>query len=299
MPAIDHRIIEIAGEGCGLRVDLERLVIRRNAGTTTVPLDEIACLVIAHPQCHLTHAVLAGIARAGGIVVVCDRTFQPAGMLLPLDTHFVQGERFRRQAAASLPTTNRIWQTIIKAKIRMQATALTALVGVDSGLAALAKQVKPGDSANLEAQAAQRYWTALFGSANFRRDREAPDQNRLLNYGYTVLRAVVARAICGAGLHPALGVHHHNRYDSFALASDLMEPFRPLVDVVVAHLVRQHGEMVELTQDIRRKLIESCTGTCRWDGENRLIFSAVALLASSVAAVFEGRRRDIVVPLEL
>ncbi|HJT36296.1 MAG TPA: type II CRISPR-associated endonuclease Cas1, partial [Pirellulales bacterium] len=205
-------------------------------GECSVPLTEIAVLIAAHPQVTFTQAVLGGLAAAGGIFIVCDERWLPAGMLLPLRGHHLQARRFQAQAAVAAPVKKRLWQQIVRAKIETQAQALETLHGDSAGLRPLVPLVRSGDPENIEARAARIYWPLLFADESFRRQWEAGDQNRLLNYGYAVLRAIVARALCAAGLHPTLGLHHHNQYSAFCLADDLMEPFRPVVDIVVARL---------------------------------------------------------------
>ena len=241
--------------------------------------------MLSNQHVSVTNAALAGIAANGGIVVVIDSKFQPAGMLLPLDTHYAQGERFRMQAVVAQPVQKRIWQQIVRSKILVQAKVLKKLTDNDGGLPHLATRVTSGDTGNHEAQAAQRYWPAVFNNPHFRRNREADDQ-----------RALTARAICGSGLHPALGVHHHNRYDPFALASDLMEPFRPLVDKAVAKIVCEYGENVVLGKEVKRSLISSITGLIEVDGETRTIFSVLAKCASSLEAVYSGERKKLFLP---
>lgn len=291
-------IIDISDTVVSLNVRLANLVIDcgDNLGRTIVPLTQVAALVLSNQHVSVTNAALAGIAANGGIVVVSDSKFQPAGMLLPLDTHYVQGERFRMQAAVAQPVQKRIWQQIVRSKILAQAMTLKRLTGNDSGLHNLAARVTSGDTGNHEAQAAQRYWPAVFNNPRFRRNREAEDQNRLLNYGYAVLRALTARAICASGLHPALGVHHHNRYDSFALASDMMEPFRPLVDETVVRIVDEHGVGVVLGRDVKRALITGITCLIKVEEETRTIFSILAKCASSLAAVYAGERKKLFLP---
>ena len=231
-----------AEEGARLARDPESGLRARDTQTQTIPFADIAVLVTSHPQICFTQAVLAGLAAAGGMLIVSNEKHLPAAMLLPLSTHSTQTERFARQAAVSLPTRKRAWQQIVQAKLRAQARLLEETTGGDAGLRLMAGKVRSGDPDNLEAQAARIYWQALFGKGAlgepFRRDPEGEGINVHLNYGYAVLRAIVARALCAAGLHPSLGVHHHNRYDTFCLADDLMEPFRPLVDRVVARLRR-------------------------------------------------------------
>lgn len=294
----DDKIIDISESVASLNLRLNNLLVTAQDGkTTSIPINEVAELILSNPHVTVTAAVLAGIAASGGIVVASDMKFQPAGMLLPLDANFVQGERFRRQAEAPQPVLKRIWQQIVKSKVMAQAAVLQRLTGRDHGLSELARQVSSGDSGNIEAQAAQRYWPLVFNNPHFRRNREADDQNRLLNYGYAVLRALTARAICGAGLHPALGVHHHNRYDPFSLASDLMEPFRPLVDETVARIVYQQGGDVTLGRDIKRELIAQTVRPIEMGGETRTLFSILAKTASSLEAIYGGKRKNLLLPV--
>lgn len=294
----DDKIIDISDTVVSLNVRLANLVIDcgDELGKTMMPLAQVAALVLSNPHVSVTNAALAGIAANGGIVVVSDSKFQPAGMLLPLDSHYIQGERFRMQTSVTQPVQKRVWQQIIRSKILAQAKTLKRLTGNDCGLPHLATRVTSGDIGNHEAQAAQRYWPAVFNNPHFRRNREAEDQNRLLNYGYAVLRALTARAICAVGLHPALGVHHHNRYDPFALASDLMEPFRPLVDETVARIVDEHGDGVALGRDVKRAIITGATSLIKIEEETRTIFSILAKCAASLAAVYAGERKKLFLP---
>jgi len=200
------------------------------------------------------------------------------------------------QPRAPLPLRKRIWRQIVRAKIRAQAATLTQLHGSDFGLRALAPHVRSGDPANVEARAARRYWPRLFADLDFRRHRENEDQNLLLNYGYAVLRAIVARAICGAGLHPSLGIHHHQRYSTYPLADDLMEPFRPSVDQAVAEFCRTHEEFHRLDSAAKRQIISALTGRYLVDGQQRTLFDVAARTASSLAEVFLGNAKRIELP---
>ena len=177
-------------------------------------------------------------------------------MLLPLEGHSTQGERFALQAAVSLPTRKRLWRDIVHSKILAQSIILKEFWEIDRGLEQMASRVLIKNAANVEAQAARRYWKSLFGDSNFRRDRDAQDQNRFLNYGYAVLRAIVVRAVCGAGLHPSLGLHHHNRYDAFRLADDLVEPFRPSVDRVVVRYCQKCGADAPFDREAKKNSSE-------------------------------------------
>lgn len=295
MPLTD-RIIDISEHGADLSVRHSQLVIASNGSETTAPMSEIAVLVIAHPAVRMTHAVLSGLCSTGGICVFCTEKHLPAGMLLPVEGNSVQAKTFVKQAAAPLPTRKRIWKQVAKAKIISQGRLLLMLKGEDKGLGFIANDVRAGDSSNIEAQAARRYWTALFGD-RFRRDPNAFDQNKLLNYGYAVLRAATARAICSSGLHPSIGLHHHNKYDTFCLADDLMEPFRPVVDEAVYRIVEGKGTDAALDKESKRAIIENIIER-RFDaqGELRTLFDVMTKVTSSLAGVYAGERSNIFLP---
>lgn len=262
----------------------------------TIPLDDIAVVVAAHPQVSFTLAVLSGLAASGAMLVACDEKRQPAAIMLPLATHHLQTERYAAQAQMSQPARKRLWQQIVRAKIEAQARLLDERTGKDLGLSAMATRVRSGDPANVEAQAARVYWRALLGD-DFRRSPEGEGVNPLLNYGYAVLRATVARAICAAGLHPTFGLHHRNRYDTFCLADDLMEPFRPLVDAVVARLAASRDEPPTLDRDTKRALLEPLLGRYTGQGESRTLFDWLARLAFSLAAVVDGTAEKLQIPV--
>jgi len=292
-----ERLIDLADSPARLSVRLEQLVIERcEDETVTVPLEELAVVVVSHPAVTFTHAVLAGLAGRGGAFVVCDDRHLPVGMILPLQSHHLQSERFGHQAAASQPTQKRLWQQLVKAKVKAQGHVLKELRGDDEGLIALAARVRSGDPDNVESRAARRYWPALFRDPAFRRNRDGDDYNRYLNYGYAVLRAVVARAICAAGLHPSLGLHHHNRYDTFALASDLMEPLRPLVDKAVVVHARLKCPDAPFDKKAKAAILNALTGRLLVEGEERTLFDVAARTASSLAQVYLGQRKRLVLP---
>lgn len=261
----------------------------------TMPLSDVAVLIVSHPQVSLSHAVLAGLATSGAVFVACNEKHMPVSMLLPLVTHSLQSERFAAQAAVALPVKKRAWQQIVRAKIRAQSSLLQARTGADHGLDSISARVRSGDPQNAEAQAARIYWQKLFGS-EFRRDIDADGVNACLNYGYAVLRAAVSRAICGAGLHPSLGVHHHNRYDTFCLADDLMEPFRPLVDSQVARLADERGPDVAVDKESKRILLEGLLRRFSADEESRTLFDWASQSAASLAAVIAGETQDLYLP---
>ncbi|HHT9133450.1 MAG TPA: type II CRISPR-associated endonuclease Cas1 [Candidatus Avalokitesvara rifleensis] len=293
----NNRILDLSDEPARLSVRYANLVIEREAAEpVTVPFADLAVLVVSHPQVSLTHAVLSGLTASGGVFVACNEKRLPAGMLLPIEGHFTQAERFEQQARASLPIRKRLWQQIVQAKVRAQAGLLSEICCDDRGLAALASRVKSGDKGFIEGLAAQRYWPALFEGIPFYRDRSGPPPNQCLNYGYAVLRAVVARAVCAAGLHPSLGLHHHNKYDAFRLADDLMEPFRPIVDRTVVNLIRTRGPDTPLDREAKAEILSALSGRLTLDGEKRTLFDIAARTASSLAAVFAGEQRELLLP---
>lgn len=200
-----------------------------------------------------------------------------------------------RQAALSLPARKRWWAQIVRAKIEAQAELLVERCGHDNGLVMMSRRVRSGDPQNLEAQAARIYWRALFGPEFFRM-RQAGDQNRLLNYGYAVLRALVARALCGAGLHPSLGLSHHNRYNPFCLADDLMEPFRPLVDRAVALWCETHSPDDPIDKETKTALLAPLLDRYRVRGEERTLFDILATAAAALTQAVLANRRSLDLP---
>jgi len=220
--------------------------------------------------------------------VHCGANHAPVAMTLPLVGHHAQNARFRAQWAASVPLTKQLWRQLVSAKIAMQGAVLAwrGVAGAEA-FPLMARRVKSGDSDNLEAQAARRYWPLLMG-AEFRRDRDSHGANSLLNYGYAVLRASVARAVVAAGLHPTIGIAHANRGNAMALADDLIEPFRPLVDALVVTLIGD--DVVELTPPIKRRFARLIAFDLDFDGESSPVSLAAVRLAQSLARAFETGR---------
>lgn len=294
---MSERLLDISDGAAHLSVRQAQLVVRRDGQPeATVPLAEVAALVVGHPGVTYTQAVLSGLVEAGGVFVVCDARRLPSGMLVPLAGHHLQTARLRAQVDAGDALRKRLWQQLVRAKVRAQAGALYQLHGDEFGLMALADRVKPGDAGNIEAMAARRYWRRLFGAgARFRRDPEEPGLNALLNYGYAILRGLTARALVASGLHPSLGIHHHNRYNAYTLADDVMEPYRPWVDLAVA---RQAADTAEPALDAaaKRELVAGITGHYDMDGDARSLFDALARTTASLAQAFEGRRKDLALP---
>ncbi|SRR5579871_295306 len=294
---MSHRIVEFAEGPALLHVRNNQLAVdREGLDTFTTPLSEIAVLVLTHPRVQLTQSVIAGLSACGGTVVVCDHKYLPAAMLLPLQANFVQTERYAKQAQVTEPLRKRLWQQLVQAKIRAQARALEAVAGSDGGLKPMAERVRSGDVDNLEAQAARRYWPLLFNDPHFRRGNEGPNQNNHLNYGYAILRGVMARATCAAGLHPSFGLNHHNRYNPFCLADDLMEPFRPIVDLAVAQWVEKNDPSEPLDGETKRWILERLVCRFEVDGEERTLFDCAGQLAASVMRAIMSGAKELEVP---
>jgi CRISPR-associated protein Cas1 len=290
-----ERIIEISETAAMLRVENHLLAISRpGAERHTVPLNEVAVLLLSNPAAMLSHAVLAQLAQNGAMVVCCDDKHLPAGMLLPLRSNFSQTRRMARQTEISLPTQKRLWRQIVRQKIKNQGDLLRFFFADDANLNKLAEEVKSGDPENMEGRAARIYWQKL--GVVERRTRRGEDANRLLNYGYSVLLAACARSICAAGLHPSFGLHHHNGYNPFCLASDLMEPFRPLIDFAVCRLVGQ-GAGETLSRDAKRTLIGAIVnGELKVGGQRETVVNGIQKLADSLGNVFSGDRHDLALP---
>ena len=282
------RIIEIADAPAFLSLENRRLKIRLpEAGATLVPVSEIQCLIIANPAVTVTGAVLAELAAAGVVVVLSGKERLPVAMQLPLNGNYLQNERFRAQVSASAPLCRRLWQRVVREKIRRQGELLRELHGSDFCLLKLSSEVRSGDPENLESRAAVIYWKQLF-RAPFLRERELPDNNRLLNYGYAVLRAMTARACCAAGLHPTLGINHHNRYNPYCLADDLMEPFRWVIDRKVAALNPENSPVNELTRQLRMELLGALLERTDGAGGMRRISDQLLISAQQVAESFQS-----------
>lgn len=248
-----QRVVDLATDGLHIAVHRGFLVVSKDREEQgRVALDDIGA-VIAHAHgLTWSNTAFIRLAEKAVPVVLCAANHAPVACVWPLEGHHAQGARLNAQIDASRPVCKRLWRDIVAAKIRMQGAVIASVGGEAGAFDHLARKVKSGDPQNVEAQAARRYWPALMGE-DFRRDQGGDGANALLNYGYTVLRAVLCRAICAAGLHPTIGLHHSNRSNAFALADDLMEPYRPLVDRLVFNL-RQDG-MESVTPQAKSALV--------------------------------------------
>lgn len=234
--------------------------------------------------------------EAGGIFVSCADNKIPNGLMLPIAGQHIQSKRMAIQAEVSKPTQKRIWQQLVQAKINAQGQVLHDLHGDDLGIRKMATRVKSGDPDNLEAQAARKYWRPLFKNQKFKRDQEADGQNAQLNYGYGILRAVVARATVAAGLHPSLGIHHKNQYNAFCLVDDLMEPYRPIVDYAVAHYTTVQGKPKRVDKEFKAYIIKSLTKRQEIENEQRTLFDCAQKTANSIVNIYEDKQKNVTLP---
>lgn len=281
------RVIEVGSEGLHL-ARLRGFMTISDDGMEDgrVPLDDMAVLLCNARGVTYSNGLLTELAQRGIAVVLCGPNYLPVAWLWPLKGHHVQALRMRCQLESPKPLAKRLWQSIVRAKIAQQDNTLDLLKISGGDLKSLARRVRSGDPDNVEAQAARRYWPRLFGS-NFRRNRFGQMPNPLLNYGYTVFRAATARAIVAAGLHPSLGIHHHNRANSLCLVDDLMEPFRPLVDYTVARLLE--SGCYEVTKEAKRTLAGTLTIEMRTDRGVSPLQTCLERAAQSLAQSFENR----------
>lgn len=264
----------------------------------TKPIEDIGIVVLDNKQITITSGVLEALLENNSAVITCDSKSMPVGLMLPLYGNTTQNERFRHQLDASLPLKKQLWQQTIRMKIENQATVLRKCRGEEMKcMRVWAADVKSGDSDNLEARAAAFYWKNLFSDIDdFTREREGIPPNNLLNYGYAILRAVVARALVTSGLLPTLGIHHHNRYNAYCLADDIMEPYRPYVDELIYDIVKSGIEYEDLTKELKARLLGIPTLEVKIDGRRSPLMIAVSQTTASLYKCFSGELRRIAYP---
>ena len=292
------RIVEIADDRRHLFVNRGFMVVRDTEGERKelgqIPLDDIAAVIANAHGISYTNNLLVALAERGAPFVLCAANHNAVGMLLTLDGHHVQAKRIEAQIAASLPTHKRLWAAIVKSKLEQQAAALEAAGAPTAPLTALIRKVKSGDPQNIEGQGARRYWSLLFGN-DFRRYQEGGGINALLNYGYTILRSATARAVVAAGLHPSIGLHHSNDGNAMRLVDDLMESFRPIIDLKVWQLQRA-GES-HITPDTKRALVRTLYDDMQSSAGATPVMVCMQKLAVSLAQVYSSERDKLELPL--
>jgi CRISPR-associated protein Cas1 len=263
----------------------------------TIPIEDIGVVIIDHQQVTITQGLMASLLENNAAVIICDDTHHPEGLLLPLDVHHTQHERFMAQIESSAPLKKQLWQQTVECKIRNQAAVLRKTGRNPERLLIMAGKVKSGDPDNQEGRAAFHYWGELFHDLpSFSRSRDGLPPNNLLNYGYAILRAVTARSLVGSGLLPTLGIHHSNKYNAYCLADDIMEPYRPYVDEVVFQIVKTSSDISELNNELKKKLLGICTVDIHFEDDRSPLMVGMQRTTASLAQCFEGERRKISYP---
>lgn len=264
----------------------------------TKPIEDIGVVLLDNKQITITSGLLEALLENNCAVITCDSRSMPVGLMLPLCGNTTQNERFRDQIDASLPLKKQIWQQTVRQKILNQASVLKEKRGEDVRCMEIwANEVRSGDTENLEARAAAYYWKNMFREIpNFTRNRDGVAPNHLLNYGYAILRAIVARGLVGSGLLPTLGVHHHNRYNAYCLADDIMEPYRPYVDALVVDIVAEMGVSLELTKEIKARLLSIPVLDVVIGGKRSPLMIAVGQTTASLYKCFNGELRRVLYP---
>jgi CRISP-associated protein Cas1 len=286
-----HQIIDISINGRHLSRDRGFLKVSEGgAEIGRTPLDQIAAVIVHAHGTTWSTSLLTELAERGAPVVLCTSNHSPKSVLLPIEGHGFQGARMRAQWRAKTPFIKQAWKKIVFSKVGMQAAALDSIVEISTPLKKMQRKITSGDGTNIEAQAARYYWPRIMGSS-FRRNLGAYDENALLNYGYTVLRSAAARAVVAAGLHPTIGLFHSNRGNAFALADDLMEPFRPLVDCAVRNIVFSRG--MDVDGEAKRSMASLIALDVPLGNGVSPVSVALTKLATSLGQSFETGKLDL------
>lgn len=263
----------------------------------TIPIEDIGIVILDNKQITITQGLMEELLENNCAIVTCDSKRMPVGLMLPLAGNTIQTERFRMQIDASLPLKKQMWQQTIEAKISNQAAVLELVTGMThKNMLKWAGSVKSGDSENMEARAAVYYWKTLFeDDPYFTRDNECDSRNALLNYGYAILRAVVARALVGGGLIPTLGIHHHNRYNAYCLADDIMEPYRPYIDKLVIEILAEEP-CASISTRMKSRLLNIPVIEVCINGKRSPLMLAVSQTVSSLVKCYKGECRKVAYP---
>ena len=263
----------------------------------TIPIEDIGVVILDHRQITVSHALLAALLDNNCAVITCDDAHLPVGLLLPLCGNTTQNERFRYQLESSVPLRKQLWQQTVQAKIANQA-ALLQQRGIEvKNMQKWIGEVRSGDVDNMEARAAVYYWNNIFPQIPaFRRNRDGIPPNNLLNYGYAILRAIVARALVGSGMLPTWGIHHHNRYNAYCLADDVMEPYRPYVDSMICTMLDEKEKITELTTGVKARLLSIPVTEVNIGGQRSPLMVAVGQTTASLYKCFSGELRKIIYP---
>lgn len=288
------------GNPAYLKTTNEQLVIEmgESGETKSEPIEDIGLLILDHQQITITQALIAKLLANNVALISCNHTHHPTGLLLNLDGNTLQSQKFQAQAEVSVPLKKQLWQQTVVAKLENQAALLQKEKIDNRTILKYAKEVKSGDSDNCEAKAAVYYWKNIFPEfLQFKREREGAPPNNLLNYGYAILRASVARSLVASGLLPTLGIHHRNQYNAYCLADDIMEPYRPFVDKIVCDIIRMNGRFLEMTPNMKKKLLGIPAMDVVIDGQKSPLMNAVQRTTASLVKCFEGENRKILYPV--
>ncbi len=264
---------------------------------TSIPIEDIGVVLLDHSQITITHSVIKKLAKNKAVIISCNDQHMPATLMLPLEGHNTQSERYRHQINASLPLKKNLWQHTVEAKVRNQLKVLELLGRPTNRLEILIKRVQSGDPDNIEGQAAAFYWSHYLDG--FIRDQFGDPPNNLLNYGYAILRAMVARSLVASGLLPTLGIHHKNKYNAYCLADDIMEPYRPFIDLLVFQMYEELGMESFLSKESKRELLSIATLDAQFQNKRSPLMVGMSLTTASVAQCFEGTKRKINYPVML
>ncbi|NJX14353.1 type II CRISPR-associated endonuclease Cas1 [Tamlana crocina] len=271
-----------------------QLQIKTDARISNIPIEDIGFIVIDNPEVYISITALNLLIENNSAVIICGKTHLPNGLFLNLNSHHIQQELFKNQINASVPLKKQLWQQTVKQKITNQGLLLEMVTGKPNTFEYLSSKVLSGDTSNMEGVAANFYWKSVF-EQDFKRERFGQYPNNFLNYGYAILRAATARALSGSGLLNTLGIHHKNKYNAFALADDIMEPFRPLVDEAVFTIIAHYDEQ-ELNTEIKSILLQVLTRTVYFKDEKSPLMVALQKTASSLQQCFSGKRKTIKYP---
>ena len=279
----------------------EQLIIKQEKEgeekITTIPIEDIGVMILDHPQITITQVAIAKLVDNNVALITCDASHHPTGLLLNLSGHTLQGARFKAQIEASEPLKKNLWQQTIKAKISNQAALLHSHGKEVRNMRFWASKVQSGDAENHESRAAVQYWKKLFPKElMFTRDRSGEPPNNLLNYGYAILRAATARALVGSGLLPTLGIFHRNQYNAYALADDIMEPYRPFVDKVVLDIIENGEALDNLNTSLKKQLLQVLTLDVIIEGQRSPLMVGIQRSTASLAKCFLGEQRKINYP---
>ncbi|MEJ5995425.1 type II CRISPR-associated endonuclease Cas1 [Pedobacter sp. Du54] len=282
-----------------LQIDLPHLKsLGEKESKKSVPIEDIGIVILDHQQITITHGCIAALLANNAAIITCNHNHLPTGMMLPIDGHDIQSERFRYQIDASQPLKKQLWQQTVQAKILNQAAVLFDRGLPCDNMVYWARSVRSGDPDNYEARAAAYYWKNVFPKkVDFFRGRDGDPPNNLLNYGYAILRAIVARGLVSSGLLPTLGIHHRNKYNAYCLADDIMEPYRPYVDLIVLRIIDSGENFLELGISIKSQLLGIATVDVQFEKGTSPLMVGLQTTTSSLAKCYEGVIRKINYPL--